>query len=436
MDYTREQLISMLPRFDRYNREKQTKNVVDLLSDKNLLDLYELDKLDTTSGRRFYKNYLTHAKKQYSCYMREDIWEGEIDEDYMREIFETYYVSVLKDFIRIRPTYIYGRVTEGTQQVFTDRKVYHDILSYIQDLYMSFLKLSENKIVYDFIRNNDVKGLAEYFIDKYGDVKITLLEDIMKSIKNELRYINTIPFIAKSPVSIFAQENRFSAEYSRYIKETGLRVMYHDLNKVNSKKLKSIDAIKVIEEFVDSEEYDAVKYFYNDNYPDRNYHNDVELVKEFDPDLHVRYIEKTDTTHRSRYAILSATGRKLRDAIIKSKYKLSLLEFFKIYNPGTIANFLNYKNNVIKNLQPDVYTVLNSYLRKISFRQIETKEIMETKVTINDRVLTNEEKELILKYIKDNKLPFMFRLYNEIYREYIKGNLDLNKPFKEDIYNE
>ena len=46
MDYTREQLISMLPRFDRYNREKQTKNVVDLLSDKNLLDLYELDKLE------------------------------------------------------------------------------------------------------------------------------------------------------------------------------------------------------------------------------------------------------------------------------------------------------------------------------------------------------------------------------------------------------
>ena len=301
---------------------------------------------------------------------------------------------------------------------------------------MSFLKLSENKIVYDFIRNNDVKGLAEYFIDKYGDVKITLLEDIMKSIKNELRYINTIPFIAKSPVSIFAQENRFSAEYSRYIKETGLRVMYHDLNKVNSKKLKSIDAIKVIEEFVDSEEYDAVKYFYNDNYPDRNYHNDVELVKEFDPDLHVRYIEKTDTTHRSRYAILSATGRKLRDAIIKSKYKLSLLEFFKIYNPGTIANFLNYKNNVIKNLQPDVYTVLNSYLRRLSFRQIETKEIMEMKVIINGRELANEEKEMILKYIKDNKLPFMFRLYNEIYREYIKGNLDLNKPFKEDIYNE
>ena len=57
---------------------------------------------------------------------------------------------------------------------------------------------------------------------------------------------------------------------------------------------------------------------------------------------------------------------------------------------------------------------------------------MEMKVTINGRELLNEEKEMILKYIKDNKLPFMFRLYNEIYREYIKGNLDLNKPFKED----
>lgn len=431
MDYTREQLISMLPRFDRYNREKQTKNVVDLLSDKNLLDLYELDKLDTTNGKRFYKNYLSHAKKQYSCYMRDDIWSGEIDENKMREIFETYYVSVLKDFIRIRPTYIYGRKTEGTYQVFQDRKMYDDILKYVQNLYMKFL-LSENKIWYIFICNNDPKGLAAAFLNKYGDVKMELFDNMMDKIKEDLSYINTIPFISKCPVSIYRQENRFREEYYRYITETGLKEMYAEINKTNNKKIKSVDAIKVISEFVDSEDYDAVKYFYNDNYPDRNYHNDVEFVKEFDPDLHVRYIEKTDTTHRTRYAILSATGRKLRDAIIKSKYKLSLIEFFKIYNPGTLTNFVNYKNNIIKNLQPDVYTVLNSYFRKISFRQIETKEIMETKVTINDRVLTNEEKELILRYIKDNKLPFMFRLYNEIYREYMRGNLDLNKPFKED----
>lgn len=431
MDYTREQLISMLPRFDRYNREKQTKNVVDLLSDKNLLDLYELDKLDTTSGRRFYKNYLSHAKKQYSCYMRDDIWSGEIDENKMREIFETYYVSVLKDFIKMRPTYIYGRETEGTHQVFQDRKMYDDILEYVQNLYMKFLS-KENKIWYIFICNNDPKGLAACFLNKYGDVKMELFDNMMNKIKEDLRYINTIPFIAKCPVSIYRQENRFREEYSRYIRETGLREMYAEINKIKNKQIKSTDAIKVIEEFVNSEEYDAVKYFYNDKYPDRNYHNDVELVKEFDPDLHVRYIEKTDTTHRTRYAILSATGRKLKDAIIKSKYKLSLLEFFNIYNPGTIANFLNYKNNVIKNLQPDVYNVINSYLRRLSFRQIEIKEIMEMKVIINGRELANEEKEMILKYIKDNKLPFMFRLYNEIYREYIKGNLDLNKPFKED----
>ena len=431
MEYTREQLLSMIPRIDRYNRENQTKKVTDLLSDKNLLDMYELDKLDTTCGRRFYKNYLEHAKKHYSCYLRDDIWVGKIDENKMRDVFENYYVQVLKDFIRIRPTYIYGRETEGTHQVFQDRKMYDDILEYVQNLYMSFLS-EENKFWYGFICSNDPKGLAEAFLTKYGDVKMELFNIMITNIKEELRYINTIPFIAKCPVSIYRQENRFREEYSRYINETGLKEMYAEINKTKNKQIKSTDAIKVIEEFVDSEEYDAVKYFYNDKYPDRNYHNDVELVKEFDPDLHVRYIEKTDTTHRTRYAILSATGRKLRDAIIKSKYKLSLLEFFKIYNPGTISNFLNYKNNIIKNLQPDVYSVLNSYLRKLSFKQIEVKEIMEMKVTINGRELLNEEKEMILKYIKDNKLPFMFRLYNEIYREYIKGNLDLNKPFKED----
>ena len=40
MEYTREQLLSMIPRIDRYNRENQTKKVTDLLSDKNLLDMY------------------------------------------------------------------------------------------------------------------------------------------------------------------------------------------------------------------------------------------------------------------------------------------------------------------------------------------------------------------------------------------------------------
>ena len=87
-----------------------------------------MDKLDTTCGRRFYKNYLEHAKKHYSCYLRDDIWVGKIDENKMRDVFENYYVQVLKDFIRIRPTYIYGRETEGTHQVFQDRKMYDDIL--------------------------------------------------------------------------------------------------------------------------------------------------------------------------------------------------------------------------------------------------------------------------------------------------------------------
>lgn len=420
---------------DEFKNQNILKN---FFSDKALEDLYKIDKMDTSKGRRFFKNYVNYILNGYIVSLRsiniEDINESCYDSTKFKEAIDKYYVKVMRNFEILAPTYIRGKTSvnyKGDTISICDRSTYPEILKYMQGVYMDELQSKESKEVFSYVIKNDFPGLVKYFADEYNDIRIDILEKAFKKIKFELRYISGIYYIAKSPVSIYRIESKFSRDYTRYIKETGIKDIYTDMHKNNHKKSESEIAIIAISEFIENKDYTAVSYFYEDKYPDRNQTYDVKLVKEFDPDLYLGFAKKVETNSKIKYAILCNTGRKLKDSIIQSRYKLSIIDFLKIYNPETLASLINYYRNTIKKLPQDIFSVLNSYLRRINMSPIDLDDVMKARYVIRDKELSKEEKEMIINFIKDNKLPYMYKLFCELYRGYLTGELDLSIPFNE-----
>lgn len=400
------------------------------ISDKNLKDLEEIDKLDNTYQKRFCKTYYRYITRQIKEHQDSYLMN---DENYNKflSIVNEYYLKILKDFVKIQPSYIYGILSENHLRILRDQRIYDEILKYVQNIFMTFLS-PENQTIYKFICNNDCPGLAAHYIDKYKDINIDYFLNDMVKIWSELILINGIHIIGKSPVSLFHQENCFKRSFERYLKDSGLKDLYIQLEKDKVKKSSSIDAIKILKAFVENYEFESVGRFYDKYYPDRNYSVDVALIKQFDPELYIKYSEKVQSNSKVQYAILTSTGRKLKYAILEYKYKLPFLEFLKIYNPKTLPSLIQYYKKTIKDLPEGIYGVLNSYLRRVNMSAIDMNDVKTSRVVINGRELTLDEKLACIEYIKKNNLPYMTRVYNEVYRGYLNGSIDLNKPFKEE----
>lgn len=428
-DETRELMYSQI---NLHNNPKTNRIMIQNLPEKNLKDLIEISQLDHTYERRFcktYQRYITRNIKRSSSY-EHYLMDSDDNYNIFLDIVNEYYLKILKDFIKLQPSYIYGIQSDDHLRILRDQRVHDEILKYVQNLFMSFLS-PENQIIYTFMSNNDSPGLATYYIDKYKDVKIDYYLNDMVKIWQELKFINGIHIIGKSPVSLYHQENFFKREFERYLKESGLKDLYKQLENSRIKKVSSTEAIKIIKSFIDNEDFELVGRYYERYYPDRNYSLDVALVKEFDPELYVKYSEKVESNSKTQYAILVSTVRRLKHAIVESKYKLPFLEFLKIYNPKTLSGVIYYYKKTIKNLPEDIFRVLNSYLRRINMSQIDIHDVETCRISVNGRELTLDEKLACISYIKNNNLPYMNRVYNEVYRGYINGTIDINKPFKE-----
>lgn len=56
---------------------------------------------------------------------------------------------------------------------------------------------------------------------------------------------------------------------------------------------------------------------------------------------------------------------------------------------------------------------------------------MKHQLVIDDELvtITNDEKNMVMDYLKENKLPFVSTMYALVLKEYKYGNLDLNEEF-------
>lgn len=384
--------------------------------DKIWIDLYKLSRFDLSVTQKYLFDYCTTFMNFY---------------DQRFSIYKEYYVNLFELFYNLRSTYLFGRIY-GSQptdiMVRIENRIFEDVLQEMHNIYMCNLS-PEMQSYYYFIQNNDPYGMAKYFTDNFGYPNKKEYDSVINQICSELEKFRCIPFVRNSPVSVQRTLNEFTKIYKRYLKDSGLYDKYFEkyiseYNKSEAKICKDI-----FEAFLESD-INSISYFYNLNYPQRDYNKDKMLVEHFCPDLYLRFSEKISTEQSKRYAIICDVGRKLRDAIIKEKYKLSILDFLRIYNYDTPDGLDYYKKTIVPALPDDCKKIINSYLRKINMNPIIQQAVYNSVICCNGKYLVQEDKTRILNYIRTNNLPYIESVYMAIYREYLNDKLDLDKPFK------
>ena len=59
----------------------------------------------------------------------------------------------------------------------------------------------------------------------------------------------------------------------------------------------------------------------------------------------------------------------------------------------------------------------------LNSRDITEKYIRDTGYSVNGRRLTDEEKEIIIDFMKSNRMPFIDKVYNAVRDKYLRGEL-------------
>lgn len=444
---SREALIELLStvKYNKLDREKLSTVVYD----------YDLINLQYILGKEKGDRKFFFCKYFEYCIKKED--------EELQEI-------LLNDFIRI-----FNKLTNNIPDCtdlrlggylhtfrFTEPKTM-EVLNMFYDLYQKKLPDYLKKI-FQYIRNDNVEGFLseiisdediEYNPTKYkGDPVIFLvctnqrtyinnkISKVFKEIKKYLTGYNKLSFIVKSSFSIYSIESRFKYLCKGFMDGIS-SISYDDFEKIRKalKEEKACDnteaelkVIKgIVKKFIKDNECMFLKYYYERNNIDRNYNNDTKLLKEKDPALYEKYKEKVDHSIKVQFAYMADKARKIKSALYDTKFKLSIVDMLKIYNPHTVETLNAFFGNFLNSLEDEVKKPLITYYRKNrnAFGNLNITNAMNASVSIGGKILTQEDKERIIKYIKDNNLPLIQGLYMELYRLYLKDELDLSVPFAE-----
>ena len=175
----------------------------------------------------------------------------------------------------------------------------------------------------------------------------------------------------------------------------------------------------------------------------------MEILNYLNPELYDKFLEKYNRDKEKRKAITVEKYHNLYHGIttglLPNEEKFDELEAFKnlpfydemtskeilsdfgvksaTYIDQRLRNLFDYFDSSKTKLMID-YLHENKIIGNISSTMTE-KEILSTNYVIRERELTTEDKEAIIKYMRDNKVPFIVRAFNVVRDRYLDGSLDL-----------
>lgn len=288
-------------------------------------------------------------------------------------------------------------------------------------------KLNSNEL-YDYLYNTDIEGCIKYLYNKYTSNYKSIVANSLQGIRNtaavyHYRFLSDdeyiIDMIDDFKANVFAEIDRIE----QIKKEEMIPIRFEE------KKRATKEVAHIFNDFIESD-YTVLQKYYDDKYPSRSINNDKKNVKDYYPDVYENYINKINKYINQNYAILNNTADKLRKAIEASKYNLSLLDFCKIYTP---KDMIKYFTETVHSLEYNNSRVLKNYYRKNKSLMIyyNVDVLMKEKLNIAGKDITDEDKVKILDYIKINNLPKFVKIYKELCRLYVKGEIDLSKKFND-----
>ena len=178
----------------------------------------------------------------------------------------------------------------------------------------------------------------------------------------------------------------------------------------------------------------------------------IKVIEELDVDLFNRYKEKYKANMQVRYNIKIQKFEEISLGIKTGKLstgkEFDILDFYKLvpFKSNAVAkedfhemikinpklkyhsSFIQRISSYLRETLPEEYYTIMNYIQSNKVVDgvndfVSPEVLKEWTTIINNRRITNEENELIFKYIEQNNLPKIHGVYREIRNRYLNGDI-------------
>ena len=242
------------------------------------------------------------------------------------------------------------------------------------------------------------------------------------------------------------------SEYTAY-KSKQSRIAREKQEKIireQEKEAKLQTAIKTIEYFITKTHYNNIEEFCDDFIVNRElFSYYVELIREKQPELYEKYLERKKQIQSKSYAIITKDIKYIIHLLKTGIEENGITRQFDLIDYYLITKMdLNEINQIAKQIlnssdQIIFKKFIIKYLSSVKTNYKDIKEILSEKIEINcekdergisipgtGQIVPIETKEKLIEYLKQNQIPVNRKTYTLVFRRYINGYLGLNEQIK------
>ena len=205
------------------------------------------------------------------------------------------------------------------------------------------------------------------------------------------------------------------------------------------------DAKKLIVDYLDNNGNNSIDFYCKTVGITKNeFNKDVEMIKEYSPELYERYFNKAQSVSANRYMALLASIKKLvnyikngieEDGVIR---EFDVLDYYKAtkFSFDDLIKFISDNNNRLDLSNDDIRTIRIFIAKNKKFKAYTNRKkevfvnstiIMKVKIGDKEELkeFTKDELQAVIDYLETHKLPVNDKTTNLVCRKYASGKLDI-----------
>ena len=205
------------------------------------------------------------------------------------------------------------------------------------------------------------------------------------------------------------------------------------------------DAKKLIEDYLENNGNNSIDFYCKTVGIDKDeFNKDVEMIKEYSPELYERYFDKSQNIKANRYMALLANIKKLVDYIKNGieedgqRREFDVLDYYKVtkFSFDDLIKFINNNNERLELSNEDMRTLRIFIAKNKKFKAYTSRNkevfvnstiVMKAKTSDGEvlKEFTKDELQAVIDYLEINKLPVNDKTTNLVCKRYASGKLDI-----------
>ena len=388
-------------------------------------------------------NFILYNLKGKRTYKR---WENEEDRECVFKYIYEYCKENRYDIDKINEVAALLEVTPGTIESYA-RRYMIEYLKYTFDQYYAYRNVFTTERLRKLYKSKETKAYKTF----KSLLNAKTLEEIIYIIENcEVPYNELYPrvfdYVIVHEDGNFKIEEEIKRKLKMYINYTAENRKKERQKLIEKEKEEKIIVAKnkITEYLKDNKNITVIEFCKRNNISERKFYEYLKIVQEFDPNLYDLYIQKTNLLKSQRFSKILSQLR-LVITLIKNGIEeygknrnFDVIDYYMICNISFDSALKISKDNLAK----EDYIILLKFIKQniSASKAIPSciNQIMKEKVIIScqrdnkgniipgtEIIFSNDEKEKLINYLKENEIPINLKTYNTIYKRYKDGFLEL-----------